>query len=123
MRNLQAKNVLQDLIRGVHPATGVDLPSGSVAHDPTVMRALLAAIASLNENVAREARRKSLPPSIGKSWSEEEKQQLIKEFESGMPPEAIAQAHGRTLRAIESRLEVMGLISAAQRTTKNRGAL
>jgi len=123
VKNLQAKNVLQDLIRGVHPATGADLPPDAVLHDATVIRALLAALAALDANVAREARRQSLPPSIGKPWSEEEKQQLIGEFESGMPKEAIAKTHGRTLRAIESRLEVMGLISAAERTTKNRGAL
>ena len=122
MKSLQAKSVLQDLVSGVHPATGAQLPLNAVVHDATVIRALLAAITSLDANAAREARRKSLPPSIGKPWSEEEKQQLIGEFKSGVPKEAIARMHGRTVRAIESRLEVMGLISAAERITKNRDA-
>lgn len=120
MKDLQAKNVLRDLVKGVHPATGADLPSDAIAHDPTVMRALLAGIAALEADVARESRRKSLPPSIGRKWSDEEKQQLIDEFQRGVPHDAIATAHGRTLRAIESRLEVMGLITSAERTTKNR---
>jgi transposase-like protein len=77
-------------------------------------------MAAREADVARESRCKSLPPSIGRKWSDEEKQQLIDEFQRGVPHEAIAPAHGRTLRAIESRLEVMGLITAAERTTKNR---
>jgi hypothetical protein len=120
MKNLQAKNVLKDLVKGVHPTTGLDLPPDALAHDPTVIRALLAGVAALEADVARESRRKSLPPSIGRTWSDEEKQQLIDEFHRGVPRDAIAAAHGRTLRAIESRLEVMGLITAAERTTRNR---
>lgn len=120
MNSQQATNILQALVKGVHPITGADLPSNAIVHEATVMRALLAGIAALSADVARESRRRSLPPSIGRRWSDEEKERLINEFRRGMSPTAIAEVHGRTLRAIEARLEVMGLITAEQRTTKNR---
>jgi hypothetical protein len=44
------------------------------------------------------------------------------EFQSGKPIADIAKDHGRTIRAIESQLEMMGLNTAEQRTTKDRGA-
>ena len=73
MKSQQAANVLQALVKGVHPITGADLPSNAIVHEAVVMRALLAGIAALEAHVTRETRRKSLPPSIGKPWSEEEK--------------------------------------------------
>ena len=50
------------------------------------------------------------------------KQQLMDEFQSGKPIADIAKDHGRTIRAIESQLEMMGLNTAEQRTPKDRGA-
>src|SRR5262245_19727451 len=67
VKNLQAKSVLRNLVKGIHPATGADLPPDAIANDPTVIRALLASIAALEADVARESRRKSLPPSIGRN--------------------------------------------------------
>ena len=39
-------------------------------------------------------------------------------FKGGDSPAAIALQHGRTLRAIEARLEKLRLITEAQRTTR-----
>jgi hypothetical protein len=43
---------------------------------------------------------------------------LVASFKKGESPVAIAREHGRTLRAIEARLEKLGLITAEERTTR-----
>jgi hypothetical protein len=84
-----------------------------------VLRALLAAVAALEATAARVFRRAALPESVGKSRSDEEEQQLRGEFSGSEPLELIATKHGRTVRAIEARLEKLGLITADQRKTNN----
>lgn len=44
---------------------------------------------------------------------------LRSEFTAGEPIQLIATKHNRTVRAIEARLERMGLLTAEQRTTNN----
>ena len=43
---------------------------------------------------------------------------VLTAFKKGDSPVAIARQHGRTLRAIEARLEKLGLITAEERTTR-----
>jgi hypothetical protein len=43
-------------------------------------------------------------------WSKEKEQQVAKRFKAGEPVPAIARAHKRSPRAIELRLQRMGLI-------------
>jgi len=52
-------------------------------------------------------------------WSDDEERTLVSEFQSGDSLSDIAGKHGRTLRAIEARLERLGLITADKRTTNN----
>ena len=59
-------------------------------------------------------------PNCGRSWTEQENSKLVKAFHAGQPLAEIATQHGRTLRAIEARLEKLKLITAEQRTTKDR---
>jgi hypothetical protein len=47
---------------------------------------------------------------------------LLREFGANKPLAEIAASHGRTLRAIEARLQNAGLITAAQRQTEDRFA-
>jgi hypothetical protein len=119
MNNTRAREILQALVQGVDPETGDELPKNSVLQNADVLRALLAAVAALEANAARALRRAALPESVGKSWSDEEEQQLRDEFAASEPLEHIAAKHGRTLRAIESRLEKIGLMTADQRKTNN----
>jgi hypothetical protein len=65
----------------------------------------------------RAQRRAQLPQSVGKTWSESEEQQLKDEFARDEPIPLIASNHGRTVRAIEARLERLGLLRPDQRTT------
>lgn len=122
MNTPQAKAILESLVQGVDPETGERLPQNTFLDKPNVIRALLGGVAALGLAAIRDARKAAAPSNIGKVWSEAEKQQLIDEFQSGKAIADISKDHGRTIRAIESRLETMGLITAEQRTTKDRGA-
>jgi len=113
----KARQVLQALIDGVDPNSGTDLPNDAVLNRPDVIRALLASISALDAVQARAQRRAQLPAGVGKSWSDDEERQLREEFTSGDPVSVIATKHARTIRAIEARLERVGLLRADQRTT------
>jgi hypothetical protein len=52
-------------------------------------------------------------------WCEEEEQRLKEAFQNGDAIPDIARTHNRTIRAIEARLERIGLLTADQRTTNN----
>jgi hypothetical protein len=120
MQERRARQILQALIQGVDPFDGSELPSGTVLQQADVLRALLAGVASLEQDAARASRRAQLPRNIGRSWSEEENSKLVAAFHAGDELGEIATRHGRTLRAIEARLEKLGLITAEERTTKDR---
>lgn len=120
MKNIEAKNILSQLVQGVHPETGDQLPEGSVTELSKVIRALLCAISGMELAVARDSRRASLPRNIGKTWSPEEHAQLMEEHADKMAIEDIAEKHGRTVRSIEARLEKHGLIKKKDRKTQDR---
>jgi hypothetical protein len=120
MQELRARQILQSLVQGLDPFSGHDLPPGTVLQQADVLRALLAGVAALEQGVARASRRAQLPKNIGRSWSADEQSQLIDAFQSGEDLMEIANRHGRTLRAIEARLEKLGLITADERTTQDR---
>jgi catalase (peroxidase I) len=120
MQERRARQILQALIQGVDPFDGNELPSGTVLQQADVLRALLAGVAALEQDAARASRRAQLPRNIGRSWSAEENSQLIDSFQAGENLADVALRHGRTLRAIEARLEKLGLITTAERTTADR---
>jgi hypothetical protein len=118
MQNTEAKSILKSLIEGRNPESGEQLPADCVIHRSDVLRALLAGVGALEMITARAQRRAQLPGNVGSAWTAEEESRLVAEFKSGDSPEAIARNHGRTLRAIEARLQRLGLITEAQRTTR-----
>jgi hypothetical protein len=115
----RSRQVLQALVQGVDPETSAELPMDTVLNRVDVVRALLAAIEALDAVSARALRRAQLPGSVGKTWSDEEERQLKVEFAGGEPVPVIATKHGRTVRAIEARLERLGLLRADLRTKNN----
>lgn len=115
----RAKQVINSLIQGNDPISGKELPSDTVLNRIEINRALLIALAAIKEKAAREARRSQLPSSVGKSWSTEEDESLSAEFKGGEALKNIAEKHHRTVRAVEARLERLGLITPDQRTTHN----
>lgn len=120
MQERRARQILQALIQGVDPFDGSELASGTVLQQADVLRALLAGVAALEQDAARASRRAQLPRNIGRSWSAEENSKLVASFHAGEELAEIADKHGRTLRAIEARLEKLGLISSEERTTTDR---
>jgi hypothetical protein len=119
MQEQRARKILQALVEGVDPTTGAELEAGTVLQRADVLRALLAGVAALEQNSARAQRRAQLPGNVGLPWSDEEERTLVSEFQSGDSLADIAAKHRRTVRAIEARLERLGLITADQRTTNN----
>jgi hypothetical protein len=120
MQEHRAREILQSLVQGIDPFNGEDLPCGTVLQQADVLRALLAGVVALDQLAARASRRAQLPQNIGRAWSADEQSMLIDAFQSGEPVGDIAEKHGRTLRAIEARLEKLGLITASERTTQDR---
>jgi len=113
----KARAVIQSLVQGIDPENGIELPKDSIVNKIDVNRALTMGVFALDQMMARLTRRAQLPESVGKTWTFEEEQQLTHEAASGEPVAAIATKHGRTVRAIEARLEKMGFLSREQRTT------
>ncbi len=119
MQEQRARKILQALVEGVDPATGVELEAGTVLQRADVLRALLAGVNALEQVSARAQRRAQLPDNVGRPWSPDEERALVNAFQAGDSLLEVATKHGRTLRAIEARLERLGLLTADQRTTNN----
>ena len=115
----KARSVLESLVQGLDPETGEDLPKKDIVNRIEVNRSMSIALTALKEVDARMVRRSQLPESVGKTWTEEEEQQLKAEFANSEPISDIAAKHGRTIRAIEARLERVGLLRPDQRTTND----
>ena len=118
MTQTRARQILQSLIQGVDPVSGEELPHETVLQHAEVLRALLAGLSALEQTTARAQRRAQLPDNVGQTWTTEEEGKLVAAFKRGDSAVTIARQHGRTLRAIEARLEKLGLITAEERTTR-----
>ena len=113
----EALPILRALADGRDPASGAPLGAESVFQRPEVIRALFAAVFALDaaprvgvaEPPAPTAKK---PPSSGEgsAWTAEEEARMVAAFEAGTKPAVIAEDHGRTRGAINSRLKKLGLI-------------
>ncbi len=115
----RARMIIQSFVHGLHPAQGDELPKTSIVNKIDVNRALSMGVLAIDQITARLARRTQLPESVGKTWTDDEEQRLRDELSGGEPIPLIATKHGRTIRAIEARLEKLGLLTANQRRTNN----
>jgi len=118
MQNTQPRLILKSLIDGRDPLSGEPIQSECVIHRSDVLRALLAGLSALDAGAARAQRRSQLPKNVGITWTTQEESKLVAAFKNGDSPATIARSHGRTLRAIEARLQKLGLITEAERTTR-----
>ncbi|MGH8220825.1 MAG: hypothetical protein ACREUT_20010 [Steroidobacteraceae bacterium] len=120
MASHDARQILQSLVQGFDPVSGAELPAQSVVQRTEVLGALLEAISALESDAERARRRAQLPQNVGRAWSKEEEAQLEAAFRAGDALAVLAARHSRTTAAIEARLELMELITASERTTRNR---
>ena len=100
---IKAREIVRTLADGIDPTTGEVLPAESVYNSPEVIRALFAVLEASTPNAQLQNR------NAGKPWTEIEEEKLIDEYASKIKIADIAKEHGRTYRAIESRLEHLGL--------------
>lgn len=103
----EAACVIQALLGGVDPYTGVPISADSPLANPDTVKALRVAVAAL-EGVKMP---RELPSQAGKSWDAAEEEILVREFEAGETVAAIARSHGRTPGGIKARLILLGKIS------------
>jgi hypothetical protein len=118
-RHQKARAVLQSLIQGLDPETGGELPKDAIVNRIEINRSMIVAVEAIEQVEARALRRAQLPGSVGKVWTDEEVHRLKEEFAASEPIPLIATKHSRTVRAIEARLERLGLLTPDQRTTSN----
>jgi hypothetical protein len=114
MDRIKAQAILGLLAKGMCPSTGEMLGDASPLA-PEVIEALNFAINQLDAP-AREERRATLPQKAGATWPPEEDRDLLRRFDAGMKPAALAQLHGRTRGAIESRLMKHGRMASSHST-------
>lgn len=115
--NKRAQEIVQSLIEGVDPRSKQPVSNDSVLNQPDVMRALLTANMALETVVVRDARRAQLPDNVGQRWPKDEEAQLVAGFKEKMAVSDLATLHGRTIRAIDARLERLKLLKSEDRTT------
>lgn len=118
MQKSKTIDILKLLANGVHPVTGEQLDKAHVVNEPDVIRALNTAIEVLVSEEKRIQRQRDLPKRVGKPWSEQEDQALIKAFDSGISLSDLVDKHQRTRGAIRTRLVRLGKIDLDDRSSK-----
>ena len=118
MDHAEARQILTSLVDGHMPGSADPIPSNCVLHRADVLRAMLISISALESVIVRSKRRALLPNNIGQAWTHPEEERLRSAFLAKEPVRAIAARHRRTLRAVEARLQRMGLITAEERVTR-----
>src|SRR5262245_50790395 len=98
MTSSDVVKVLSELANGFNPSTGEPLPAESLYNDPTVIRALFAAVWHLqnSQGPTPSTRTSALPENTGRPWSAEEEDRLICAFDAGNSVSELAKTHART---------------------------
>jgi hypothetical protein len=119
----KALDIVSALANGVNPLTGEVFDSDSPYQSPDIIRALYAAVRSLEAAARTRGRTRSrVPGNAGKPWSEAEDRQLLSKFDAGEPLAQIAQVHERTLAGIQARLERHGRLQTQGTQWRGRNA-
>ncbi len=120
MEPATAKATLKSLVDGVDPVTGYPIPKSLVLHHAQVIRALLYAVSVLDADELRRRRRARLPGNTGRPWRAPDDARLLSAFRAGTALLQIAADQRRSLAGVESRLERLGALTAAERVTRDR---
>lgn len=90
---------LWNIIAGMNPITGEDLHEEHPFRDPALLRAFRAALSSLKRERAQRGEEPAMSRS-GKNWSDEEVEEQLEDYDSGLSIPEIAQKHRRGCLAI-----------------------
>lgn len=63
----KARTVLQSLIQGLDPETGIELPKDAIVNRIEINRSMHIAVTAMEQAEARMLRRAQLPESVGKA--------------------------------------------------------
>jgi len=102
----RAIEIVKKLADGIDPFSGKRFPSSSPYQQADTIRALHLALEGLKK-LKRSTSQKTGP---GRPWSEDEEQELLRQFDNKIDVEQIAKDHDRTKGAIWARLEKLGRI-------------
>jgi len=115
-----AQKIILALAAGVDPDTGQLVEGASPLSKLHVVRALVLAARALGANVQETTK---VPLSVqrhaGAAWTSKEDEALLRAFDNGADVTSLAEAHGRTPGAIESRLAKHGRASVGGADTSN----
>jgi len=103
----RAIEIVEKLAGGVDPFTGERFPSSSAYQQADTVRALHLSLEGLKK-LKRSTSRKTGP---GRLWTENEENELLRQFDDKIDVDQIAKEHDRSKGAIWSRLEKLGRIS------------
>ncbi len=112
---VRAKELLSALADGIDPFTGELLPQDHVCNKPEMIRAFHELL-----NALPSPKKKNPPRNAGSPWTDVEEEKLLDEFDSGMTITAIANEHGRSKGAIESKLAKLGVVTDTYFTRRPR---
>ncbi len=121
----KAKEAIELLADGIHPATGEVLPAEGPYNDPIVIRALFTILDSIkaikqprrtpeqrqNDNVEN-----GRPRNAGLPWTTELRAEAAEKFKQGNSVAELAECFERTSGAITSELVKQGLIESTELT-------
>ncbi len=108
MDKKRAAEILKSLVQGIDPDGGAPLPANEVIQRREVSQALLLAEICCRESIERDLQRARRPVKTGAAWSESEDEELLKDFDSGIPINQLAEKFQRSRSAIGSRLMRLG---------------
>ena len=103
--------IIQQLSNGADPFTGEIFEDNHICQNAKVVRALIIAVKSLENELKRLKRKENLPTNAGKLWSTEEDIDLIKEFDNGKSIKELSEIFERTTGSIQSRLVKHGKLN------------
>ena len=92
----RAAELLRGLADGRDPITGARLPDESVYNHPEIIRALHCVLQELQ---TRQTGAQAV--NAGRSWRPDEEQQLLEEYDAGLPVEQIARRRARGCRSTD----------------------
>lgn len=110
---------VEALANGVDPCTGEVFDPNSVYNQPEVIRSLFTLLTMVNrsskvkktrEQKQQENLSKGLPKNAGMPWSDEERAELVEQFNAGGQLHQLAELHERTQGSIIAELKKQGLI-------------